>query len=71
MGPRRKGEEARRNIFPANAPSPRFPISFKSRAEKSVGKAEMQMAEKLIESMTTEWTDEYRDVLEKLDRGKD
>ena len=26
----------------------------------------MQMAEKLIESMTTEWTDEYRDVLENL-----
>ena len=44
---------------------------FKGPAEKSVGKAEMQMAEQLIESMTTEWepeqyTDEYRDALENL-----
>jgi len=44
---------------------------FKAPAEKSVGKAEMQMAEQLIESMTTAWepeqyTDEYRDALENL-----
>ena len=44
---------------------------FKGPAEKSVGKAEMQMPEQLIESMTTEWepeqyTDEYRDALENL-----
>ena len=44
---------------------------FKAPVEKSVGKAEMQMAERLIESMTTEWkpeeyTDEYRDALENL-----
>jgi DNA end-binding protein Ku len=42
---------------------------FKAPAEKSVGKAEMQMPEQLIESMTTEWepeqySDEYRDALE-------
>ena len=44
---------------------------FKASAEKSVGKAEMQMAEQLIESMTMAWepeqyTDEYRDALENL-----
>ena len=44
---------------------------FKAPAQKSVGKAEMQMAEQLIESMTTDWkpeqfTDEYRDALENL-----
>jgi DNA end-binding protein Ku len=44
---------------------------FKAPAEKSIGKSEMQMAEQLIESMTSEWkpqeyTDEYRDALENL-----
>ncbi len=44
---------------------------YKSPAKKSVSKAEMQMAEQLIGSMTTEWkpeeyTDEYRDALENL-----
>jgi DNA end-binding protein Ku len=44
---------------------------FKAPAQKSVSKAEMQMAEQLIESMTTDWkpeqyTDEYRDALENL-----
>ena len=44
---------------------------FKAPAQKSVSKAEMQMAEELIESMTTDWkpeqyTDEYRDALENL-----
>ena len=44
---------------------------FKGPAEKSVRKAEMQMPEQLIESMTTEWeseqyTDEYCDALENL-----
>ena len=48
---------------------------FIARAEKSVGKAEMQMAEQLIESMTTAWkpeqyTDEYRDALEHWIEGK-
>jgi len=44
---------------------------FKEPVEKKVGKPEMQMAEKLIASMTTEWKpeqykDEYHDALEKL-----
>jgi DNA end-binding protein Ku len=44
---------------------------FKAPAEKAVGKAELQMAEQLIESMTSEWkpeeyTDDYRDALEEL-----
>jgi DNA end-binding protein Ku len=44
---------------------------FKAPAKKSVGAAEMRMAEQLIESMTTEWkpeeyTDEYREALENL-----
>jgi DNA end-binding protein Ku len=44
---------------------------FKVPAQKSVSKAEMQMAEHLIESMTTEWrpeeyTDDYRNALENL-----
>ncbi len=44
---------------------------FKEPKEKAVGKAEMQMAEQLIDSMTSDWkpeeyTDEYRDALEKL-----
>jgi DNA end-binding protein Ku len=44
---------------------------FKAPAQKPVSKAEMQMAEQLIESMTTDWrpeqyTDEYRDALENL-----
>ena len=44
---------------------------FKAPVEKSVSKAEMRMAEQLIESMTTAWkpqqyTDEYRDALENL-----
>jgi DNA end-binding protein Ku len=53
-------------------PSELIDISeFKKPAEKTVGKAEMQMARQLISSMTTEWnpeeyTDEYHEALEKL-----
>jgi non-homologous end joining protein Ku len=41
-----------------------------------VGKAEIQMAKQLIQSMTSEWqaeqyTDEYHKALEKIDRRKD
>lgn len=48
---------------------------FKEPVEKKVGKAEMQMAEKLIDSMTTKWNpddykDEYHDALEKLIEDK-
>jgi DNA end-binding protein Ku len=44
---------------------------FKEPVEKTVGKAEMQMAKQLIKSMTSEWnpeqyTDEYHEVLEKV-----
>jgi len=44
---------------------------FKDPGEKAVGKAEMQMAKQLIQSMTSEWnppqyTDEYHDALEKM-----
>jgi len=44
---------------------------FKEPVEKTVGKAEMQMAKQLIESMTSEWkpeqyTDEYAHALEKM-----
>ena len=44
---------------------------FNEPAEKTIGKAEMQMAKQLIESMTTEWkpeqyNDEYHEALEKL-----
>ena len=44
---------------------------FNEPAEKTIGKAEMQMAKQLIESMTTDWepeqyTDEYHEALEKL-----
>jgi DNA end-binding protein Ku len=44
---------------------------FKEPAEKKIGKAEMQMAKQLIESMTSDWKsdeyhDEYRDALEKM-----
>lgn len=44
---------------------------FNEPAEKSIGKAEMQMAKQLIESMTTDWepeqyNDEYHEALEKL-----
>jgi DNA end-binding protein Ku len=44
---------------------------FNEPAEKAVGKAEMQMAKQLIESMTQEWkpeqyNDEYHEALEKL-----
>lgn len=44
---------------------------FKEPMEKAVGKAEMQMAKQLIESMTTDWQpelydDEYHEALEKL-----
>lgn len=44
---------------------------FNEPAEKTVGKAEMQMAKQLIESMTKEWepeqyNDEYHEALEKL-----
>lgn len=48
---------------------------FKEPKEKAVGKAEMQMAEQLIDSMSSDWkpeeyTDEYRDALEKLIEDK-
>lgn len=44
---------------------------FNEPADKAVGKAEMQMAKQLIESMTKEWepeqyNDEYHEALEKL-----
>ena len=44
---------------------------FKEPAEKPVGKAEMQMAKQLIQSMTSEWkpeqyTDEYHKALEQM-----
>jgi DNA end-binding protein Ku len=44
---------------------------FRAPAEKAVGKAEMQMAKQLIQSMTAEWspeqyTDEYHKALEKM-----
>jgi DNA end-binding protein Ku len=44
---------------------------FKEPLEKAVGKAEMQMAKQLIQSMTSEWhpeqyTDEYHKALEKM-----
>jgi DNA end-binding protein Ku len=44
---------------------------FKQPAEKTIGKAELQMAKQLIESMTKEWApgqynDEYHEALEKL-----
>ncbi len=48
---------------------------FEKPAEKKVGKAEMQLAQQLIDSMTTEWhpeeyTDEYHTALEKLIEDK-
>lgn len=48
---------------------------FKEPKEKAVGKAEMQMAEQLIDSMSSDWKpeqykDEYRDALEKLIEDK-
>jgi len=44
---------------------------FKQPTEKSIGKSEMQMAKKLIASMTSDWepekyNDEYHEALEKL-----
>ena len=44
---------------------------FNEPAEKAIGKAEMQMAKQLIESMTQEWkpeqyNDEYHEALEKM-----
>jgi DNA end-binding protein Ku len=44
---------------------------FKEPVEKAVGKAEMQMAKQLIQSMTSDWkpeqyTDEYTQELEKM-----
>ena len=44
---------------------------FNEPAEKTIGKAEMQMAKQLIESMTTDWepeqyNDQYHEALEKL-----
>lgn len=44
---------------------------FKEPREKTVGRAEMQMAEQLIESMTSDWKpeqykDEYKEALEEL-----
>ncbi len=48
---------------------------FKAPGEKTIGKAEMQMAERLIDSMTTAWkpeeyNDDYHDALEKLIEDK-
>jgi DNA end-binding protein Ku len=48
---------------------------FKEPVEESVGKAEMQMAKQLIQSMTSDWkpdqyTDEYAEALEKMIEGK-
>jgi DNA end-binding protein Ku len=48
---------------------------FKKRVEKAVGKAEMQMAKQLIQSMSSEWkpeqyTDEYHEALEKMIQEK-
>jgi DNA end-binding protein Ku len=47
------------------------PSAFKAPMEKAVGKAELQMARQLIESMTSEWepeqyADEYHEALEKM-----
>jgi DNA end-binding protein Ku len=44
---------------------------FKAPVEKAVGKAEMQMAKQLIQSMTSEWkpeqyTDQYHEALETI-----
>ena len=44
---------------------------FKAPTEKTVGKAELQMAQQLIQSMTSDWepeqyTDQYREALEKM-----
>ncbi len=44
---------------------------FKEPVEKTIGKAEMQMAQRLIDSMSTDWkpeayTDDYHNALEKL-----
>jgi DNA end-binding protein Ku len=48
---------------------------FKAAAERTVGKAELRMANQLIESMTSKWdpdiyTDEYHDALEKMIQEK-
>ena len=48
---------------------------FDKPAEKTIGKAEMQMARQLISSMTSDWhpeeyTDEYHEALEKLIEDK-
>jgi DNA end-binding protein Ku len=48
---------------------------FKEPKERTIGKAEMQMAEQLIDSMSSPWkpeeyTDEYRDALEELIEDK-
>jgi len=48
---------------------------FNEPAEKTIGKAEMQMAKQLIGSMTSHWepdqyNDEYRDALEKMIEAK-
>lgn len=53
-------------------PKELVPVSqFKEPSEKSVGKAEMKMAEQLISSMTSDWkpeqyNDEYHEALEKM-----
>jgi len=44
---------------------------FKAPVEKAAGKAEMQMAKHLVQSMTSEWkpeqyTDQYHEALEKI-----
>jgi DNA end-binding protein Ku len=48
---------------------------FKAPVEKAIGKAELQMAKQLIQSMTSEWkpeqyTDQYREALEKTIQEK-
>ena len=48
---------------------------FKAPMEKALGKAELQMAKQLIQSMTSEWkpehyTDEYHEALEKMIKEK-
>jgi DNA end-binding protein Ku len=48
---------------------------FKAPVEKAIGKAELQMAKQLIQSMTSEWkpeqyTDEYHEALEKMIQEK-
>jgi len=50
-------------------------LILKKPVEKAVGKAEMQMAKQLIQSMSSKWkpeqyTDEYHEALERAARRK-